>query len=338
MYGWIFVAVIAISFFSISQISLAQSQIDDHLSPRMQILQGILPHDVSCKDGFELILKNSNSLPVCVKPETAERLVERNWGTKMSFVLPSEKVTEEHQTDLKRSPVSFEVLPASSGGILNLYVNDADLSTSPRGVDIVDTEGLIEITINGVEIEIPSTMVETYPGSGKFYLRVALPNSIDGKPLSQDDIVLIRYIDKTDSVGEMRVSTASFPLSKTYANLELSGGGNRIGHEFTLRIYEPDANLDSKRVDRIPLSLLEFRSGSIRTTLANPAFSANSGSLLETGPNTNIFEVKIKIPRSIGGQTIHIGDWYEIRYVDRSTPSGTAEKVVLKQRIGSYPN
>ena len=56
--------------------------------------------------------------------------------------------------------------------------------------------------------------------------------------------------------------------------------------------------------------------------------------LIETGPNTSIFEVKIKIPREIDGKTIHIGDKYEIRYVDRSTPADTSEKIIYKGRIG----
>jgi hypothetical protein len=56
--------------------------------------------------------------------------------------------------------------------------------------------------------------------------------------------------------------------------------------------------------------------------------------LIETGPNTNIFEVQIKIPRQIDGKTIHIGHEYEIRYIDKSTPSGTDEKIVFKGKVG----
>jgi hypothetical protein len=47
-----------------------------------------------------------------------------------------------------------------------------------------------------------------------------------------------------------------------------------------------------------------------------------------------MFEVQIKIPRQIDGKTIHIGDWYEIRYIDKSTPSNTNEKIILKGKIG----
>ena len=136
--------------------------------------------------------------------------------------------------------------------------------------------------------------------------------------------------------GDQRVLVKSVPLTTTFAKVQTSGsGGSRIGHEFTVRLYEPDANRDSKDEDKIPLSSLEYRGeGGIRTSLANPRFNANSGSLIETGPNTSTFEVKIKIPRELDGKVVHIGDTYEIRYIDRSTPSGTNEKIVYKGRIG----
>ena len=124
-------------------------------------------------------------------------------------------------------------------------------------------------------------------------------------------------------------------MKNTFAQIQTSGGGTRIGHEFTLRLYEPDANRDSKDVDRIPLNRLEYRGeGVIRITLASPSFDANSSYLLETGENTDIFEVKIKIPRQLDGKVVHIGDWYEIRYIDMTTPSGTNEKIILKGKIG----
>ncbi|MGI0056205.1 MAG: hypothetical protein ACREAK_02390 [Nitrosarchaeum sp.] len=48
-------------------------------SPRQQITGGVSPEDVVCKNGMKLIFKNDNS-PACVKPATAEKLIERGWG------------------------------------------------------------------------------------------------------------------------------------------------------------------------------------------------------------------------------------------------------------------
>ena len=284
-------------------------------SPRKQMKLGVMPEKITCDEGLVLMLKTSG-MPACVKPTTAERLEERGWK---QIIQKFEKAERE-----------IETLPASQNTIVNYYILDDDLNTSHNGVDVISTEGLFEFTINGVPIQGPETMIETGVDTGKFYLKLNLPDTI-----KQDDVVLIRYLDQSDEAGEERVLTKSITVTKTFAKVETSGGGSRIGHEFTLRIYEPDANRDSKDEDKIPLSSFEYRGdGGIRTTLANPKFDASSWALIETGPNTSTFEVKIKIPRQLDGQTIHIGDKYEIRYIDKSTPSGTEEKIIFKGRIG----
>ena len=305
---------------TVSLIVLIQPSFGDLESPRKQIKFGIAPEKITCNEGLVLMLKISG-MPVCVKTTTAERLEERGWK---EIVQKFEKAEKE-----------IETIPASQGSSVNFYITDDDLNTSHSGVDTISIKELFEFTINGIPIQGPETMIEIGPDTGKFYLKLDLPSEIDGKPISQDDIVLIRYLDQTDDAGEKRVVTKSVVLSKTFAKVETSGGGSRIGHEFTLRIYEPDANRDSKDEDKIPLSSFEYRGdGGIRTTLANPRFDASSSSLIETGPNTSTFEVKIKIPRELDGKTIHIGDKYEIRYIDRSTPSGTEEKIIFNGRIG----
>src|SRR3989344_3732519 len=144
----------------------------------------------------ELIFKASNNMPFCVKPETAKRLVERSWGTTINL--------EKAKTSLPSSNM-FEVIPAASGTALNFYVYDDDLNTSPNGVDTISTDGLVEATINGVQIEVPSKMVETSPSSGKFYLRISLPDTVNGEDLDQDDIVLVKYNDQSDAAGDTRV-------------------------------------------------------------------------------------------------------------------------------------
>ena len=294
---------------------LIQPSFADVESPRKQVKLGVMPEKITCDEGLVLMLKVSG-VPACVRPITAERLEERGWK---QIVQKFEKAERE-----------IETIPASQNSIVNYYILDDDLNTSHSGVDVISTKGLFEFTINGVPIQGPDTMVETGVDTGKFYLKLELPDTT-----KQDDVVVIRYLDQADPAGEERVLTKSITLTKTFAKVETSGGGSRIGHEFTLRIYEPDANKDSKDEDKIPLSSFEYRGdGGIRTTLANPKFDANSWALIETGPNTSTFEVKIKIPRELDGQTIHIGDKYEIRYIDKSTPSGTEEKIIFKGRIG----
>ena len=49
-------------------------------SPFKQIKNGVSGYDVKCKSGFSLIIKTSDDSPACVKPSTAQKLVERGWG------------------------------------------------------------------------------------------------------------------------------------------------------------------------------------------------------------------------------------------------------------------
>ncbi len=280
---------------------------------------GISPENILCREGLELVIR-INGMPACVKPETADRMQERG-------ILLDTKII--------KSDFEITTVPASSMSIVNFYITDHDLNLSHRGIEVISTEGLFEFTINGISIQGPERMIETGYDTGKFYLKLELPETINGKQLNQDDIVVIKYLDKSNQSGEQSIQLKSIPLTKTFAEIETFGGGSRIGHEFILRLYEPDANRDSRDEDKISISQLEFRSeGGIKTTLANPKFDANSNYLIETGHNTNIFEVEIKIPRQIDGKTIHIGDWYEIKYIDRTTPSNSDEKVIFKGMIG----
>ena len=287
-------------------------------APLKQMKKGVLLEDIICRNGLDLVIR-TNVMPACVKPETADKMQDRGMLSTIKFTKLEKVVT----------------IPASSMSIVNFYITDHDLNFAHGAIEVVSTEGLFEFTINGISIQGPKNMIETGPNTGQFYLKLELPETINGRQLSQDDIILIKYLDESDSVGEQRVSSKSVPLTKTFAKIETQNGGSRIGHEFFVRVFEPDANRDSKDEDRIPLNQLEFRSeGGVRTTLANPEFDANSNFLIETGPNTNIFEVQIKIPRYIDGKIVHIGEWYEIKYIDKSTPSNTDEKIIFKGRIG----
>ncbi len=333
MFGLVLFLVLSLSLFLVNPVN---AEIE---SPRKQMKRGIAAEDVTCKAGLSLVIRN-NGFPVCVKEDTADKLEKRGLGkiqdTKSVPVNPEDiSIKDVEKTLPTKDSENIQVVPASTGSIVNFYITDDDLNIAHNGIETVSTEGLFEFSINGVPIDGPSSMIETGPDTGQFYVKLQLPDTINGVPLDQNDVVLIKYLDASNYSGDTQVVTKSVSLSKSYANVETADGGSRIGHEFTVRIYEPDANRDSKDEDKIPLSQLEYRGeGGIRTTLANPGFDANSAYLIETGPNTSTFEVKIEIPRKLDGKVVDIGDWYEIRYIDSSTPSGTDEKIILKGKIG----
>lgn len=325
--GIILVLTLSLSLFLVNPVNA------DTESPKKQIKRGIPAEDITCKAGLSLVIR-TNGFAACVKSTTADKLEKMGLVTK---IIKLEKYVPKDSE--KYIPVNnseeISIVPASTGSIVNFYITDDDLNLAHSGIETVSTVGLFEFTINGISIDGPSSMIETGSDTGRFYVKLQLPDTINGIPLDQNDVVLIKYLDASDYSGNEQVITKSIPLTNSYAKVETSGGGSRIGHEFTVRIYEPDANLDSKDEDKISLSQFEYRGeGGIRTTLANPSFDANSAYMIETGPNTSTFEVKIEIPRKLDGKTVGIGDWYEIRYVDSSTPSGTDEKIVLKGKIG----
>jgi hypothetical protein len=49
--------------------------------PLKQILDGILPENVTCTEGLSLVIKSTNGLPSCVKHTSIEKLIQRGWGT-----------------------------------------------------------------------------------------------------------------------------------------------------------------------------------------------------------------------------------------------------------------
>jgi hypothetical protein len=60
-----------------------ESEESEHkvIAPLKQVESGIEPKQVNCGTQMQLIIKNSDGSPACVKPTTAEKLVKLGWGT-----------------------------------------------------------------------------------------------------------------------------------------------------------------------------------------------------------------------------------------------------------------
>lgn len=59
---------------------MIMDQKESNMTPRDQMMKGISPYDVTCKEGLELIIKKTDDSPACVRPKAFEKLVERGWG------------------------------------------------------------------------------------------------------------------------------------------------------------------------------------------------------------------------------------------------------------------
>lgn len=66
-------------------VAIMKFTVNEILPPLNQIATGKIPENVLCKEGLELIFKSSDNSPACVKPQTAEKLIERGWLVKSFF-------------------------------------------------------------------------------------------------------------------------------------------------------------------------------------------------------------------------------------------------------------
>ncbi|MDH2908287.1 MAG: hypothetical protein PXX83_09370 [Candidatus Nitrosotalea sp.] len=77
------------------------------LDPLEQFKSGISAKDVTCKEGLQLVIKAEDGSPACVKYDTAQKLIEREWTTNSQIAYPCPT------TDPSKISVDFPVkLPA----------------------------------------------------------------------------------------------------------------------------------------------------------------------------------------------------------------------------------
>ena len=104
-------------------------------SLKTQIKNGISPDFLTCTDGFELIFKLRDNSPVCVKPKTAEKLIERGWALAKSLI------------------DSFEECVAAGNPVMESY---------PRQCRTSDGKHFVEEIIQPENIVIPKEKQELY--------------------------------------------------------------------------------------------------------------------------------------------------------------------------------
>jgi hypothetical protein len=50
------------------------------ISPQQQVTAGIDAEEIECREGFSLVMKTSNGLPMCVKVASALRMIENGFA------------------------------------------------------------------------------------------------------------------------------------------------------------------------------------------------------------------------------------------------------------------
>ena len=75
--------------------SLTNSGIAYFPPPLKQIKDGKNPSNITCTEGLELVLKQSNGLPACIKPSSVAKLIQRGWAIHILPDYTSDNVNSE---------------------------------------------------------------------------------------------------------------------------------------------------------------------------------------------------------------------------------------------------
>ncbi len=179
-------------------------------SPLKQFKSGIPVDEISCKENLQLMVKASNENPACVKPETAEKLIERGWGSKLETMQDSKTPIESLDKNyiLQVNDNIFEIRYSIIGSLLQEIVADINAKAL-----IVNVEGLD----NGhMVIEIPRNLIDAR-------------NWPDGK--SGEDVDFFVLVDGSEVDFEETRSTSArtltIPLKNGSSQIEIIG---TIGH------------------------------------------------------------------------------------------------------------
>lgn len=196
-------------------------------TPKQQTNVGILPSEVQCKEGLELIFKSTDGSPACVKPKTAEKLIERGWANDVqNHISVSElfpeipdadwTVTDKDVAEIENAFTDrYGILEGESWRYYNqnddlqIFVGVMKIDNSKNPKDYFDfQQGIISKTEN--------------VGSMLIFDENAL-NSIDsekcsGQKQAYDDGSIIFYIlcQKEDFVFQITTSTYKDDLVEEY--------------------------------------------------------------------------------------------------------------------------
>ena len=220
---------------------------------------------------------------------------------------------------------------------LTVYVSveDSDADVSANGVDFIEASTVeIEIIRGSVSEPINPTgrISETAPDSGVFELEMSI--AYDAGPLTNDcpdellgcilqgDILHVVYTDQSDASGSKNTVTDSATFDLRNGVLQSDQTAYIIGSDAIITLIEPDLNLDSDSTETYTLDLIEWDSDAGTANLGDSVFSATPSNLLETGPDTGIFQVVVSVPPVVDGENLQRGEEITLEYVDWG-PSGS---------------
>lgn len=182
------IAILALIIVIGGNVAFAQAEIT--LSPLKQFKSGISPKDVKCNQGLQLIFKAEDSSPACMKPDTAQKLIERGWAWNYANVVGKESIS----------------LSAYQGVSNEAFYNNGTVASNFT----------IDVNINNFKPSNASLVLQVYYNDGILYKTVSVPSGmiqLDGFYKYQ----LIAVSDENHPVPFKVVATYNKETAITYA-------------------------------------------------------------------------------------------------------------------------
>ena len=169
---WVVIPLILFGIVGIENADASNSSDESISSPRQQMNEGIFSHEITCKEGLELIFKPNDS-PACVKQSTAEKLIQRGWAI------------DKKDAELVVFPLSEELALEKAFALTNDLYSSGDC-----GLETHQSEYIVKTVIDGFAFY----EIDLGPCHGEF---------IQGGLLACHVSVSINAMNQTDSSFEV---------------------------------------------------------------------------------------------------------------------------------------
>ncbi|MBI5147283.1 MAG: hypothetical protein HZA84_08755 [Thaumarchaeota archaeon] len=139
------------------------------LSPKVQQQVGFSADQIMCKSDMFKMIKISNNTPVCVTPSSAQKLIERGWGSKLETIQDSKTPNEtlDKKYTLRVNDNIFEIRYS----IIGAQLQEITVDTNAKSI-IVNLEnsgkGHLIIEIPRKWIDAKNGLVGTFGEDGDF--------------------------------------------------------------------------------------------------------------------------------------------------------------------------
>jgi hypothetical protein len=159
-------------------------------SPLHQFKTGTVAKDVKCNDSLFLVIKAEDGSPACVKPDTAQKLIERGWAWNYANVVGKESIS----------------LSAYQGVSNEAFYNNGT----------VVSNFTIDVNINNFKPSNASLVLQVYYDDGILYKTVSVPSGMI-QPDGSYKYELIAVSDKNHPVPFKVIATYNNETAITYA-------------------------------------------------------------------------------------------------------------------------